>query len=160
MGNEHCGVPGPQYSEGWQGYATSTPELCFQGSWCSDDYNTLWTLSRSSTNPYINLGALPAEPSTLYVWLACERYGMLGAAFSLQGDIEVLSVTPVFPVTNDATFPDFHLTFPGCPNGPFKAFWLEVQPGAPSSVGEPRSSWGRVKSLYGSAPSIEGPWHA
>lgn len=154
MANVHCNPPGPTYSEGWQGYGTTAGEACLVGDACGTiDGPTVFSISRSITDPTLNDGPLPEGTSTLYLWLHCCHFGLSEATFSLSGDIDIVSFMPINGFTNSGTLPDFHLAVTGCPLGPVPVGLLEVQLSGPTSVDESAvSSWGRVKALYGGDP--------
>lgn len=152
MANVHCNPPGPTYSEGWQGYGTTAGEACLVGgeNVCWIDGPTVFSVSRSITDPTLNDGPLPEGMSNLYIWLQCCHSWLSEATFSLSGDVDVVSFTPMNGFTNSGTLPDFHIAVTGCPVGPVVVGRLEVQVSGPTAVGEPDvSSWGRVKALYG-----------
>lgn len=151
MANSHCVPVGPTYSEGWQGFATTAAEACLAGDACGPiDGPTVFSISRSATDPYLNEASLPEGTSTLYLWLNCCQFGLSEATFSLSGDIDIVSFTTTNGFTNSGPLPDFHIAVTGCPLGPMVVGLLEVQLSGPTAVGDwGVSSWGRVKALYG-----------
>jgi hypothetical protein len=147
---EHCETPQFNYAEGWQGYGTTEPEACLIGFQCPTiDGPTGLQISRSSTNPFLYFGELPEGVSDLYVWLVCENWGMAELAFSLTGDLELVSFTPMNGFVDQGSFPDVHLTIQGCPLGPVVVGRITVQNDfATSADGHESATWGRVKALY------------
>ena len=148
----HCEPVGPTYDEGWQGFGTSAAEACLTGTECGPvEGPTVWILSSSIESPHHSVEPLPPGISNLYLWLYCTAFQVSEAEFSLTGDIEVLSYTPLNGTDNTGSLPDFHVTAAGCPYGPIVFGTLEVQPAGATGIGEPvRESWGRVKARYAS----------
>jgi len=89
-----------------------------------------WTISASSTDPYVNIAAATGGPATFFLWLACSelpphsdgtprQQGFSGAEFALifSGPIHLGTTTSCFS-TNIPGSPDFTIFCPGCPGSP------------------------------------------
>ena len=156
---ELCTPPGPNWDSGWQGFGTSAAEACHVGAECGPvEGPTVWYLSNSVESPHHSVEPLPPGRSMLYLWLYCTRDFVAGAEFSLTGDIDVLSYTPMNGTGNTGSLPDFHVTASGCPLGPIVFGALEVQPAGATAAGETTyESWGRVKARYAASAPVGSP---
>ena len=82
-----------------------------------------WSVSGSSTDPFVNTGTASMAVTNLYLWLACsEGSGMSAAEFDMVvTGISPLAFTPMNGFLNAGTFPALLLAVGGCPNGPLVA---------------------------------------
>jgi len=107
---------------------------------------SLWTISASDTDPFVNSGPLP-DPATLYLWFHCEGWSGWGfqlAEFALAGDVSVVALIPRPGFVSTGTVTEVLLSGTGCPSPPFVV--AEVTVTGTTSVAA--HSWGRVKSLF------------
>ena len=87
-----------------------------------------WTISASSTDPFVNTIPFSLGLHTYYLWLACcdlpagMQQGLTAAEFSLfsQGGT-IFAFTPMNGFVNDGTTLDLRLSVDGCPCGPVVA---------------------------------------
>ena len=81
--------------QGSEGYRTSG-DPCLELPPCENGgTNSTWTISSSSTDPYVNVGPLPLN-GELYFWLECRgEYGFAGAELTLGGDLVPVSAEPL-----------------------------------------------------------------
>ena len=75
------------------GYSEDGPEpACV--AWVCGEYGTKdygWSISASSTDPFVNTGVLPAGESSLYLWCYCldPLLGLLVAEMGFSGSLQV-----------------------------------------------------------------------
>jgi hypothetical protein len=79
-----------------------------------------WTISASSTDPYVNSQAAPSSGVlTLYLWLVCSE-GLAAAEFGLQGTLTVLATSSMNGFLNAGTPTNLLLATP-CRSAPIVA---------------------------------------
>jgi hypothetical protein len=89
----------------------------------------LWTLSASSTDPFVNTGAPgPGGIFELHLWLACSAEGMSAASFMVEGSVGllVLAWNPCCGFLLHGPSECLLLAVGGCPSGPIRAGWFLV----------------------------------
>jgi hypothetical protein len=107
---------------------------------------SLWTLSASDTDPFVNSGPL-ADTATLYLWFQCEGWSGWGiqlAEFALAGDLLVIDLTPRPGFLSMGTVNEVLLSATGCPAPPLVAAELTVA----GATSVDTHTWGSVQSLY------------
>jgi hypothetical protein len=141
-----CGVP-LGLGNGTVGYRTDGPPCDTRfGSGCwSDGDAARWTISASSSDPFVNTGPL-VDPDTLYLWLDCTRdlEPVAFAEFALAGDLNVIALEPMNGFSNTGTLTELFLVATGCPTGPLLAAAITV--GSPVTVAS--TTWARIKATY------------
>ncbi|HMB71806.1 MAG TPA: hypothetical protein VKU85_21015 [bacterium] len=161
----------PLTASGWNiSYLCSSPTLVVLNDWSGYDTNAIpcaagngqddciygdlppevgacWRISSSLTDPFANSGPLPPGEASLYLWLVYSSYyGIQAAEFSLEGDLNVVSVTAMngslitHPGGNSR---ELQIAAGGCPQ--YAPLALITVSG---TTGIDGTSWGRVKSGY------------
>jgi hypothetical protein len=85
-----------------------------------------WTISSSSTDPFVNTGPATSGVATKYLWLVCSDVpgtsasGMSSAAFGIvEEGIDLLGINPMNGFLNASSDPScLLLAVGGCPSGP------------------------------------------
>ncbi|MEZ5066617.1 MAG: hypothetical protein R3B81_17945 [bacterium] len=112
-----------------------------------------WSISSSSTDPFLHSGPLVPGLSNLYLWFECTINsgfdGWAAAEFRLESDnsnLLILSFVPMNGVLNAGTGTEVLMAVGGCPQAPFLAGSLLVLYTGPVSVES--ESWGDIKAMY------------
>ncbi|MEZ5066618.1 MAG: hypothetical protein R3B81_17950 [bacterium] len=149
-----CDPVNPQiHDNAWIGYSLAGPPcqqgICgFVGERGANQYG--WSISASSTDPFVNSGTLPDIVSNLYLWLHCATFdGMSAAEFQVETDGSVflpVAFTPQNGFLNAGTVTHILVAVGGCPSGPVVAGMWTVLYFGPVSVES--ESWGNIKAMY------------
>jgi hypothetical protein len=139
-------IPEPFDNE-WIGYSsTGAPPTSANPDCATADY--VWTISGSSTDPFVNSGPISETSFLLWVWYACTNQNGLSAAafdFVWSGEITPFVFVPTSGFLTVDEFPSQLFASPGCTQGPIPiGFILAVQ--GPVSVEE--TGFGELKALY------------
>jgi hypothetical protein len=92
-----CDPLNPQVHEPARiGYSEEGPGPACQVGYCGpvgDSAEYGWSISRSSTDPKVNTGVLPAGQSSLYLWCYCVHpaLGLLAAEMGFSGSLNVVA---------------------------------------------------------------------
>jgi hypothetical protein len=89
----------------------------------------LWSLSASSTDPFVNTAAPDPSPLfELHIWLACSAQGMSAASFGIKtSDLTLLGFVPCCGFLNAGHQTECPLlAIGGCPPGPIRAGYFLV----------------------------------
>ncbi len=151
-GNVTATCDGVLIQNSWVGFTTSGVPCSSPDGLCPTGQETYgWTISGSSTDPFVGTGSLEAI-DFVYLWLACSEGvdpngpGVGGAAFDLiPNGLDILGFENGEDVINIGTPTQLFLALIGCRDPPFLAGMILVLT-APISVDD--SSWGSVKALY------------
>ena len=149
-----CDPVNPQvHDNAWIGYSLTFPPC--EGGICGfvreggiNEYG--WSISSSSTDPFVNSGTLPEVVTSLYLWLHCTAGGGMAAAeFQIEMDDSVflpVAFTPQNGFLNAGTVTHILVAVGGCPTGPVVAGTWTVLYFGPVSVES--ESWGNIKAMY------------
>jgi hypothetical protein len=119
------------YDNEWIGFSTDGVSCRSDGPNCVPTSDTparyTWSISASSTDPYVNTGAL-GDAATLYLWFLCgyqegngRQEGLSFAEFAVTGTISVTSFTPRSGVWNHGTDTELLMAVANCPRSLFLA---------------------------------------
>ena len=119
-----------------------------------------WTISSSSTDPFVNQGNVSAAPTTLYLWYQCNANdGMSAAEFDVAAPAGYLNFgfTPMNGFLNAAGPSDPLLAVGSCPIGPVLAgswTFFGSTPGSICLVPSARSGWSVTVDCDPVAPQV------
>jgi hypothetical protein len=96
----------------------------------------LWTISASTTDPFVNTAEPTFGMRQLHLWLACSTMGMSAAWMDLEwtGAIQVVAATPCCGFLYSENLQCILAAAGGCPSAPARAFVLWALDG-PGSIG-------------------------
>lgn len=133
-----------------RGFDRNGENACRVGE-CSSDggsYEYEWSISASSTDPFVNSGELERPVDSLFLWLTCSS-GYLNAGFAIQittPELMLIGVSMRNGVLAIRDGLDLQTAVGGCPYGPLLVARLELVVLKPMSVESER--WGRVKAMH------------
>jgi hypothetical protein len=146
-GSVDCSPSPNLWENSWIGFAEHPDSLCLERA--PSGYGTrgtyTWSFSASDTDPFQNVGQLPAD-RWLYLWLADKQRvpgGLSATEFGLRGSLILVDFEPLDGAwIPGLSLPDILLAATECEDAPFLAGRILVERPTPIS----RGSWGGNQS--------------